>query len=338
LKGSSPSAPSTSYTTHNTAKKTASQVNLTTQPSTIPSPTHKKTVIFLHGGPGGCTKKSNTNYFNPSIYRVVLLDQRGTGKSQPAGEVRDNTTLHLITDIETLRLYLQIPKWHLIFGGSWGSTLALLYAQTYPQSVGSLILRGIFTTRRSEIEWSRGPLGAACFFPEAYEAFVTHLPECEREDLVKGYYARLVSKDHGIRVGAARAWNAWEMSIGSLVPDQDGFAQLEDEKWSLAHALMEAHYAVNGFWLEDGQILKEANLEKIKHMPGTSIVWFFFWFEGSIDWSVVVIVQGRYDLVCPPQTAWELGKALPKARVIFVRDAGHGAKVCGVVMGRWNAC
>ncbi|KAJ5125531.1 hypothetical protein N7448_004851 [Penicillium atrosanguineum] len=241
------------------------------------------------GKPGGQTSKGNTTYFNPSIYRVILLDQRGTGKSQPAGEVRNNTTPDLVSDIEILRNHLQIPKWHLIFGGSWGSTLALLYAQAYPHAVGSLILRGIFTTRAFEIEFSRGPLGAGSFFPEEYEAFVSHLPEDERGDLVNGYYKLLMSENRDTRMQAARAWNAWEMSIGSLVAD------------------------------EDGHILERENLEKIKHIP-------------------VVIIQGRYDLVCPPHTAWELGKALPKAKVIFVPDAGHGAKEPGTRAELLQAC
>ncbi|KAJ5570068.1 Proline iminopeptidase [Penicillium hispanicum] len=236
-----------------------------------------KPVIFLHGGPGGHTSKGNTAYFNPAIYRVVLLDQRGTGKSQPTTELRENTTPALVSDIEALRLHLQIPKWHLIFGGSWGTTLALLYAQAYPTAVGSLILRGIFTTRRAEVDWSRGPVGAANVFPEAWEKFLDYLPEEERGEPVGGYYKRLTSDDHATRVDAAKEWNRWDMSIGSLRTDEAGFAMLEDEEWSVPHALMEAHYAVHNFWLEEGQILKPENLAKVQHIR-------------------VTIVHGRYDM------------------------------------------
>lgn len=225
-------------------------------------------VIFLHGGPGGHTSRGNTSYFDPSVYRVILLDQRGTGKSQPATELNENTTPDLVSDIEVIRQHLEIPKWHLIFGGSWGTTLALLYAQAYPQFVGSLVLRGIFTASNSEVAWSRGPFGAANIYPEAWDAFLQFLPEDERHDTTAAYYKRLTSDDRATRVAAAREWNRWDMSIGTLRIDEGSFQQLDDDAWSLAHALMEAHYAMNRFWLEDGQILKPENLSKISHIPG----------------------------------------------------------------------
>lgn len=283
--------------------------------------------MYLHGGPGGHTQKSNTSYFNPAIYRVVLLDQRGTGKSQPAPEIRENTTPNLVSDIEVLRVHLNIPKWHLVFGGSWGSTLALLYAQAYPDVVGSLLMCGIFTTRKSELDWFRGPIGATSVFPEAFEAFVNYLPPEERDDLTGNYYKRLTSDDHATRVAAAREWNRWDLSIGSLKTDESNFKQLDDEGWSVPHAVLEAHYGMNNFFLEDGQILKEENLAKIRHIPGMSIYDPEF---GDLILTLnglATIIQGRYDMVCPPQTAWELHKALPKSKMIWIPDAGHTPKV-----------
>ncbi|KAJ5934894.1 hypothetical protein N7466_004441 [Penicillium verhagenii] len=278
-----------------------------------------KPVIFLHGGPGGQTSKANTAYFNPALYRVILLDQRGSGKSTPQTELRENTTQHLVSDIEALRTHLAIPKWHLLFGGSWGSTLALLYAQAYPDRVGSMLLRGIFTTRDAETSWSRSALGAANVFPEAWEAFVGFLPVEERGDPSAAYYRRLTGADERVRVAAAREWNRWDLSIGALRVDEGAFAALEDVEWSLKHALMEAHYSVHGFWLEEGQILERGNLEKIAHIP-------------------VTIVQGRYDMVCPAQTAWELHRGLPQSKLIWVADAGHTPKEPGIKAELLKAC
>ncbi|KAJ5756323.1 hypothetical protein N7533_005866 [Penicillium manginii] len=278
-----------------------------------------KPVIFLHGGPGGCTSRKNTTYFDPAIYRVILLDQRGTGKSKPATELRENSTPDLVSDIEELRQHLSISKWHLIFGGSWGTTLALLYSQAYPQFVGSLILRGIFTASKSEVAWSRGPLGAANIFPEEWDAFQRYLPEYERHDMTAAYYKRLTSDDHTTKIAAAKEWNRWDLSIGELRIDEGGFKQLDDDAWSLAHALMEAHYSAHCFWLEDRQILKPENLAKIRHIP-------------------VTIIQGRYDMVCPPQTAWELHRSLPKSRLIWIPDAGHSAREPGTRLELIRAC
>jgi proline iminopeptidase len=215
---------------------------------------------------------------------VVLLDQRGAGKSTPHAELRENTTQHLVSDIEALRTKLKIQKWHLVFGGSWGSTLALVYAQAYPDVVGSLILRGIFTVRQSELQFSRGPIGAANIFPEEYERFVNWLPEEDRDHPNEAYYRLLTSDDHATRVAAAREWNRWDLSTGTLLPDLEAFAALDDEKYIICHARLEAHYFVNRGFMEEGQILKDENLAKIRHIPTT-------------------IVQGRYDIVCAPQTA-----------------------------------
>jgi proline iminopeptidase len=224
-------------------------------------------VVFLHGGPGGSTSFSNTIYFNPNVYRVVLFDQRGAGKSTPSAEIRENTTPDLINDIESLRIHLKIPKWHLVFGGSWGSTLGLLYAQAHPHMVGSLVLRGIFTRRKLEREWSRGPAGAARIYPDAYEEFLGFLPENERNDPIKGHYKRLLSSDVETRLAAARQWNRWDITIGSLKPDEKSFEKVNDDQWSLSHALLEAHYFANGGWIEEGQILRRENIDKIRHIP-----------------------------------------------------------------------
>ncbi|KAJ5709711.1 hypothetical protein N7493_010002 [Penicillium malachiteum] len=298
-------------------------------------------VIFLHGGPGGQTSKSNTTYFNPKIYRVILLDQRGTGKSTPKTELRENTTPDLVSDIETLRLHLSIQKWYLLFGGSWGSTLALLYAQSHPDKVHSLLLRGVFTTRDAEVSWSRGPHGAANIFPEAWKAFVGFLPVEERGDPVAGYYKRLTGESHKERIAAAKEWNRWDLRIGELKCDERGFLALEDEGWSLAHALMEAHYAVHHFWLEEGQILKRENLEKMKHLNGG--FYYFKWLLGlflmlGTESGLVTIVQGRYDMVCPPQTAYDLHCALPGSTLIWVPDAGHSGQEPGTRQEMLRAC
>ncbi|CAI7636977.1 unnamed protein product [Penicillium pancosmium] len=251
--------------------------------------------------------------------RVILLDQRGTGKSEPTTELIENTTPHLVSDIDALRQHLAISKWHLIFGGSWGTTLALLYAQAYPQFVGSMILRGIFTASRLEVAWSRGPLGAANVYPEAWHVFQRYLPEDERHDITAGYYKRLRCDHHPTRLAAAKEWNRWELSIGELKVDEDGFKKLDDDEWSWAHALLEAHYAVHDFWLEDRQIFKPKNLAKIRHIP-------------------VTIIQGRYDMVCPPQTAWELHRCLPRSRLIWIPDAGHSGREPGTRLELLRAC
>jgi proline iminopeptidase len=263
-------------------------------------------VIFLHGGPGGNTSKKNTQFFNPQHYRVVLLDQRGAGKSRPHACTIDNTTWHLVADIEKLRTHLKIPKWHVVFGGSWGSTLALAYAQTHPSSVGSLVLRGIFTVRAKELAWTSYPGGAPMLFPDAHDEFINFLPENERADHMGSYHARLMSDDTSISHPAATAWNAYEINMSTLLLDPADLAKNEDPAFLLPHARMESHYFQNKAWLEEGQLLKKENIEKIRHIPAT-------------------IVQGRYDVVCPPITAWELHKAWPETKLHWIADAGHSA-------------
>jgi proline iminopeptidase len=265
-------------------------------------------VIFLHGGPGGRTSKANTQFFSPQHYRIVLLDQRGAGKSRPHASVLDNTTWHLVADIEALRSHLHIAKWHLVFGGSWGSTLALAYAQTHPSVVGSLVLRGIFTVRDVEMAWAFRPGGGDMMFPDAKEELIAFLPEDERADFVSAYHRRLMSEDTSVSYPAATAWNRYEISMSTLYPNPDGFKALEDPAYLLPHARIEAHYFVNRAWMEDGQLLKKENVDKIRGIPAT-------------------IVQGRYDVVCPPATAWALHKAWPEAQFEWILDAGHSAMV-----------
>ncbi|KAJ9610335.1 hypothetical protein H2200_005112 [Cladophialophora chaetospira] len=231
-----------------------------------------KPVIFLHGGPGGETAPSNTAFFDPAVYRIVLFDQRGGGRSTPSAELQNNTSHHLVADIETLRNHLQISKWHLVFGGSWGSTLALLYSQTHPDRVGSLILRGIFLITKAEMEWAfspRGP-GPSRIFPEAFDEFIEFLPSAERNDPLTGYHKRLTSSDPGERLSAARAWNTWELKQSNLIATEEFLKKVDNDRWSLAHARIEAHYFKHGAWLEDGQLIQKKNVDRIRHIPSAS--------------------------------------------------------------------
>lgn len=223
--------------------------------------------LYLHGGPGGRTSKANTAFFNPQEYRVVLLDQRGCGQSRPNANTTNNTTWHLVDDIEALRKHLQIPKWHLVFGGSWGSTLSLAYAQKHPESVGSLVLRGIFTVRALELNWTMYKEGAPMLFPDHFEEWINFLPENERADHVESFHKRLMSDDAAISHPAAVAWNSYEIKISTLYPNDAGLKSLEDPAYLLAHARMEAHYFKNQAWLEEGQLVKKENVDKIRHIP-----------------------------------------------------------------------
>lgn len=261
-------------------------------------------VIYLHGGPGGNCSKGNTVFFNPSEYHVILLDQRGCGQSRPNASTTANTTWDLVSDIEALRKHLSIPKWHMVFGGSWGSTLALAYAQTHPESVGSLVLRGMFTVRDLELRWTNYPGGASMLFPDRWDDFINFLPEDERADHIANYHKRLMSDDTAISHPAAAAWNTWEISISTLYPDPNAMKKLKEPEYLLAHARIEIHYFTNKAWLEDGQLLRKENVDKVRRIPTT-------------------IVQGRYDVVCPPITAWELHKQWPESRLFFIDDAGH---------------
>lgn len=227
-----------------------------------------KPVIFLHGGPGGETSSDNPRFFNPAIYRVVLFDQRGAGKSTPSAEIRNNTPQLLVTDIESLRVHLGITKWHMVFGGSWGSMLALMYAQAHPEMVGSLVLRGMMTGRQFEIDFTSQPSGAAMIYPEEYAAFLNHLQPERRHDPFSGYYELLQSENAEIRRSAARAFGLWFAPLDRVETKPDVNKKLDNEKWAFVHALLISHYKVHKYFMEDGELLRKENIEKIRRIPG----------------------------------------------------------------------
>ena len=263
-------------------------------------------IVFLHGGPGGGCLPHHRRFFDPAFWRIVLFDQRGAGRSTPAASVVDNTTWTLVSDLEKLRAHLGIERW-VLFGGSWGSTLALAYAQTYPQRCIGLVLRGIFLATPWEIDWFMH--GMARFFPEAWQAFANFLPENERDDLLPNYHRRLTDEDPAVHFPAAVAWDRYETACSTLLPRAEAMPQLGDAAGALAIARIEAHYFVNNAFLEDGQLL--ANVARVRQLPCT-------------------IVQGRYDVVCPIETAYELSQAWPEAQMIVVADAGHSVREPGV--------
>ncbi|WP_411816715.1 prolyl aminopeptidase [Hyphococcus sp. DH-69] len=268
-----------------------------------------KPVVVCHGGPGGGTTPSMRRYFNPEHYRIILFDQRGCGKSRPHAELKDNTTWALIDDMEALREHLGVARWQ-VFGGSWGSTLALAYAQTHPDKVSELVLRGIFTLRRAELEWFYQE-GASWVFPDAWEDYLAPIPEAERGDMIAAYYKRLTGDDEQEQIRAARAWSLWEGGTVSLLPSPERMQVFASDQFALAFARIECHYFQNGgFFDRDDQIL--ANIDRIRHIPGT-------------------IVQGRYDIVTPMKTAWELHKGWPEADFNLILDAGHAASETGII-------
>ncbi|GAA2178825.1 prolyl aminopeptidase [Leucobacter tardus] len=274
-----------------------------------------KPVVFLHGGPGGGCAPDHRRYFDPSRYRIVLFDQRGCGRSTPHASAPDadlstNTTWHLVADIERLREYLGIDRWQ-VFGGSWGSTLALTYAETHADRVSELVLRGIFTLRRSEIEWFYQN-GASHLYPDAWEEYLAPIPEEERGDLVAAYHRRLFDTDPAVHVPAGVAWTVWENSTIRLFPDEASIAEARaDEASAVAFARIENHYFSNGGWLEEGQLIRDAST--------------------TLSGIPAVIVQGRYDACTPPRTAWDLHRAWPEADFVMVPDAGHAASEPGIV-------
>lgn len=268
-----------------------------------------KPVVFLHGGPGGGTSPKQRRFFDPARYRVVLFDQRGCGKSRPHASLIDNTTWHLVSDIEALRVHLGIQRWQ-VFGGSWGSSLALAYAQTHPERVTEVVLRGIFLLRRFELEWFY-QRGTSLLFPDAWAKYENVIPEAERADMIGAYHKRLTSENAAVRQEAARAWSVWEATTSNLHPDEAYIASAAGDEFSLAFARIESHYFVNAGFLErETQLLD--NVTRIRHIPAT-------------------IVQGRYDVVCPMQSAWDLHLAWPEARFRIVADAGHSAYEPGTV-------
>ncbi|MDQ2643585.1 MAG: prolyl aminopeptidase [Myxococcota bacterium] len=268
-----------------------------------------KPVVFLHGGPGGGTSPKQRRFFDPSRYRIVLFDQRGCGKSRPHASLNDNTTWHLVSDIERLREELKVARW-MVFGGSWGSTLALAYAEKHPERVTELVLRGIFLLRRWELEWFY-QCGTSRLYPDAWKAYEELIPPAERGDFIAAYYKRLTSADESVRQQAARVWSVWEASTSHLLPDEDYIRSSGGDAFSLAFARIEAHYFVNhGFLSRENQLIED--VVRIRHVP-------------------TVIVQGRYDVVCPMQSAWELSRAFPEAKLKIVPDAGHSAYEPGIV-------
>lgn len=268
-----------------------------------------KPVVFVHGGPGGGTEPSHRRYFDPQHYRVILFDQRGCGRSTPYAELEGNTTWDLIGDMEKLRAHLKIDKW-MVFGGSWGSTLGLLYAQTHPDRVTALALRGIFLCRKKEIQWFYQD-GASHIFPDVWERYLAPIPEAEREDLVKAYYTRLTSPNRDVRMQAARAWSTWEGATSRLIPDLEMIDHCGADEFAEAFARIECHYFTHGIWMRnDNQILEDVH--RIRHIP-------------------CEIVHGRYDVVCPVENAWDLHKTWPESALHIVADAGHSAREAGIL-------
>lgn len=268
-----------------------------------------KPVVFVHGGPGGATNMTSRRFFNPQVYRIVLFHQRGCGLSTPHANLRDNTTWHLVADMEKLRHHLGIDRW-MVFGGSWGSTLALAYAQKHPAVVTEMVLRGIFLVRQREIDWMYEDGGASRIFPDAWEGFLAPIPESERGHMLPAYRKRLMSSNRKVRVEAARAWSLWEGHISSLYHSEDAEAHFGEDDFAVAFARIENHYfANNGFLRNDSQLLDDVH--RIRHIPCR-------------------IVQGRYDVVCPMESAWALHRAWPEAQLIVAPDTGHSAQEPGI--------
>ena len=266
-------------------------------------------VVILHGGPGGGLSGSYRRYFNPERWRIIQFSQRGCGQSTPFAELRENTTWDLVDDIEKLRTHLSIEKWA-VFGGSWGSTLSLSYAQSHPEKVQALFLRGIFLLRKKEIDWFYQS-GCSKIYPDAWQHYLAPIPVDERGDLVGAYHKRLTSQDSDVRKEAARAWSVWEASTSKLMQNQNLMDSFAHDKFAEAFARIESHYFVNkGFFENENQIID--NVDQIRHIP-------------------TVIVQGRYDVVCPPESAWDLSQAWPEAKLEIVQDAGHSVSEPGIV-------
>lgn len=267
-----------------------------------------KPVVFLHGGPGGGCSPAQRRLFDPKKYRILLFDQRGCGRSIPHASLDANTTWHLVADIERLRAMLAIERW-MVFGGSWGSTLALAYAETHPKRVSELVLRGIFTLRRAELLWYYQE-GASWIFPDKWDRFIKPIPETERHDLMAAYRRRLTHADPAIQQQAASAWSLWEGETITLLENAEYASQFGDPHYALAFARIENHYFVNEGFFEEGQLIRDAHL--LRDIPG-------------------VIIQGRYDVATPAATAWALHKAWPEARFVMVPDAGHAFSEPGIL-------
>jgi proline iminopeptidase len=269
---------------------------------------HGKPAVFLHGGPGaGCSPK-HRRLFNPERYQVLLFDQRGCGRSLPHACLEANTTWHLVADIERLRDMAGVERW-LVFGGSWGSALALAYAETHPERVSELVLRGIFMLRRAELAWYYQE-GASWLFPDKWEGFLAPIPEAERGDLMAAYHRRLTGDDPAVRLAAAKAWSLWEGETITLLPSAELSAQHGGDDFALAFARIENHYFVHAGFMDEGQLLRDAG--RLQNIPA-------------------VLVQGRYDVACPVRTAWDLHRAWPEAELQLVEDAGHAFDEPGIL-------
>jgi proline iminopeptidase len=267
-----------------------------------------KPAVFLHGGPGGSLSANQRRVFDPARYDVLLFDQRGCGKSRPFASLEHNTTWDLVADIERLREMVGVDKW-LVFGGSWGSSLALAYAQTHPDRVTELVLRGIFTLRRWELQWYYQH-GASLLFPDKWESFIAPIPEAERGDLITAYRRRLTGTDRDEQLRAAKAWSKWEGETITLLPDPSVSDAFYGDEFALAFARIENHYFVHEGWMEEGQLIRDAY--KLKAIPS-------------------VIVQGRYDIACPPKTAWDLHRAWPEAEFLWAEGEGHALSQPGIL-------
>ncbi len=263
-------------------------------------------ILFLHGGPGAGATAVHRRFFDPVFWRIVIFDQRGAGRSTPLAEIAGNSPEHLVADIEHLRAALGIARWH-VFGGSWGSTLALHYAESHPEHCAGLVLRGVFLCRREEVDWFL--YGVRTVFPEAWRAFAGHVGEDERSDLLSAYYRRLVDPDPRIHLPAARAWSGYEGACSTLLPNAETAAAFNEDRLALGLARIEAHYFTHHLFAGDADLV--ARIGRIRQLPG-------------------VIVQGRYDMVCPTRSADELARAWPEAEYVVVPDAGHSALEPGI--------
>lgn len=267
-----------------------------------------KPAVFLHGGPGGGFSPAHRRQFDPALYDLLLFDQRGCGKSTPHAGLEANTTWHLVADIERLREMVGVEKW-LVFGGSWGSTLALAYSQTHPERVSELVVRGIYTLTKAELDWYY-QFGVSEMFPDKWERFIAPIPQAERGDLMAAYRKRLTGDDKAARIEAAKAWSLWEGETITLLPQPETSDKFGEDDFALAFARIENHYFVHGGWLEEGQLLRDAH--KLRGIPG-------------------LIVHGRYDMPCPVRYAWQLHKGWPDAEFFLIEGAGHAYSEPGIL-------
>ena len=267
-----------------------------------------KPAVFLHGGPGGGFSPVHRRLFDPALYDLILFDQRGCGQSTPHASLEANTTWHLVADIERLREMIGVEKW-LVFGGSWGSTLALAYSETHPERVSELVVRGIYTLTKAELDWYY-QFGVSEMFPDKWERFVAPIPEAERGNMMDAYRKRLTGDDRKAQIEAAVAWSSWEGQTITLLPEPETSDKFAEDHFALAFARIENHFFVHAGWLEEGQLLRDAH--KLKGIPG-------------------VIVHGRYDMPCPARYAWELSKGWPDAEFFLIEGAGHAYSEPGIL-------